>query len=441
MATQEVMHEADELTQTLVNVRPEELLVVKNIRFGLIPDRVDALAEQIRQLGYVHTNLKIFPLENPGPKGEQYGIREGHYRHAAVKKLNSGKKGLDLTLPCQLEEQTDDLTRIDCQLSENIDRNELSPMDKAIVIDQYLQAGLQKVQIRQKFLRPGKGKEQVPLSNAMLNIYLDFLKFPKAIQDKIHTGALGVKEAYKLTTKSPDLWEPILAQAEKDRLDDMSYEEKLEDKYLADSKKFEEQEAKEKAAKEALEAAKRIADEAEQVAAAKLEASNNAYLESQKVPTKNKEAKAKALEAWKAKEAETKAAQKEAEEKKAAADKLIAKAQKSEQEAQARRDKLEQARKEAMAKVQNGSGGKLNIDKASAKVEGGGGPVALNAVEMRRVISDWGLPGSFPKVRLIAMSIARCFSGEITDNQCLSEMAFHTGERKDRPKTLPKEAK
>jgi hypothetical protein len=386
-------------------------------------------------MGYVHTNLKIFPLETPGPKGEQYGIREGHYRQAAVKKLNAGKKGLGLTLPCQLEEQTDDLTRIDCQLSENNDRNELSPMDKAVVIDQYLQAGLQKVEIRQKFMRPGKGKEQVPLSNAMLNI---FLKFPRAIQEKIHTGALGVKEAYKLTTKSPELWEPILAQAEKDRLEDMNYEEKLEDKYLADSKKFEEQEAKEKAAAEALAAAQRIAEEAEAEAEAKQAASLEAYNASLKVPSKDKDAKTKATEAWKAKEADAKAAEKAAVEKKAAAEKLLAKSQAADKAAEERRAKLEQARKEALAKVQNGSGGKLNIDKASAKVEGGGGPVPLNAVEMRKVLSEWCLPGSFPKVQQVALAIQRCFSGVTTPAQCSSEMGYATGERKDKPKTLPK---
>jgi hypothetical protein len=272
----------------------------------------------------------------------------------------------------------------------------------------------------------------------MLNIYHSFLEFPKEIQEKIHTGALGVKDAYKLTTKPKELWAPILAQAEADRLAELEAESKLDEKFLADEKKRAEAESKAAADKAALEAAEKVAEQAKADAAVKLEAAAAEYKVAQTVPAKDKEAKAKALEAFKAKEKEAKDAEKAASDALAAADKLKQKAEAANKLAAERAEKLAQARREALAKAQK-EGGKVNIDKAAAKVGGNTGPVPLNAMEMRKVMETLALPGSFPKVSQIAQAIQRCFQGISTETQCFAELGFLTGERKERPKTLPKE--
>src|SRR5471030_2798475 len=85
----------------VVQIDPSELMVVANIRYGLKPQRVAALADSIKEFGRVHTPIKIDELAEPGPKGEKYSVREGHYRLAAVQKLN--KEGAGLTLPAIIE--------------------------------------------------------------------------------------------------------------------------------------------------------------------------------------------------------------------------------------------------------------------------------------------------------------------------------------------------
>ena len=410
-----------------VMLPPSALLVMKNIRFGLKKFRVQALADSIKEFGRVHTNLKVEPLAEAGPNGEAYAIREGHYRKAAVELLN--KDGAGLELPCTIEEPLEGAERLKYQISENLDRENLSPMDMAIAIKGLLDTGMSKVDVRSQFQRPGgrKGLAMQPLSNAMLNIYLSFLEFPKATQALIHDGILGVADAYKLTKKPRDQWQAIVDAAKAQIEADAAAEDKLEESYLETERKSAEAEAKSKELAEALTVATKTVDEKGQEAKAKLDAAAKAYAASKAVSTKDKEAKAKAEEAFKAAEAEAKAAEKAVADAIKEADKLKAKAEKNAQLAKERADKLATARKEAAAKPK-----KLDTEAAAQKLAGG--PVALNATEMRKVIADLALPGSFPKVSKIAAAIAKCFSGETTDSQLLSELGWLTGERKDRPK-------
>lgn len=426
-----------EMLQNTVMLPPEALLVTGNIRFGLKSYRVDALAGSIQEFGRVHTNLKVEALPEPGPHGELYSIREGHYRHAAVAKLN--KSGAGLELPCTVEPATEGLERLKFQISENLDRENLSPMDMAIAIKELLDAGLQKVEIRQMFQRPGgrKGMAMQPMSNSTLNIYVSFLEFPKPIQKKIHDGTLGVADAYKLTTKPKELWTEILEAAEASRIKGIDSEEAQETKFLEGEQKAAEQKAKEDADKAALEAAQKVAEVAKADAQAKLDAAAVAYKAAQAVPAKDKDAKKAAAEKFTAAETEAKVAEKAATSAQTEADKLQKKVETAQQTAADRKAKLDAARAQANAATPAPATGKLNIDAAAAAVTGMG-HVALNALQMRKVVSDMCLPGSFPKVKLIAEALKRCFDGITTDGQLVNELGFITGERKERPKTMPK---
>jgi hypothetical protein len=48
---------------------------------------------------------------------------------------------------------------------------------------------------------------------------------------------------------------------------------------------------------------------------------------------------------------------------------------------------------------------------------------------MRKAVADWALPGSFPKVREIALVIQDCFAGGSTPAQAYTKMAKLTGEK------------
>lgn len=415
-------------TQNIIMLAPEALVATKNIRFGLKKYRVEALAESIKEFGRVHTPLTVEPIDGTGT----YSIRAGHYRQAAVLKLN--KEGAGLQLPCVIEEPTGDQDRLRYQISENLDRENLSPMDMAIAIKDLLDTGMQKVEIREMFMRPGRDLKMQPLSNAMLNIYLSCLEFPKAIQTKIHNGHFSVSDAYKLSTKPKELWQEILDRAEADRIALADAEDNQETKFLATEHKQAEAEAKAKADAEAYASAQKIAADADAQAKERRAAVLEAFKAANAIPAKNKDAKKTAEDALKAKEAEAKAAEKAATDTAAAAEKAAKKVEANNTTAADRKKKLEEARAASAATPPKG---KLDIDKAAAKVTGTG-TVALTAPEMRKVISDFCLPGSFPKVAEIAKAIQRCFSGVTTDDQCLSELGYLTGERKERPKTLPK---
>lgn len=76
-----------------------------------------------------------------------------------------------------------------------------SPIDEALEIRRLIQQGVSKMEIRKMFARPGgrKGFKSMPVSNSFINMRLSFLDLPKAIQEKIHDGRLGVAAAYELT--------------------------------------------------------------------------------------------------------------------------------------------------------------------------------------------------------------------------------------------------
>lgn len=432
-------------TQTVTMLPPEALLADRNARFGLKKFRVQSLADSIVDLGGVQTALKVTALPEPGPHGETFRIREGHYRHAAVMQLN--KSGAGLQLPCIVEETaTEGVDRIKRQLAENLERNDMSPMDMAVAMKELLDLGLAKVDIRQIFSRPGgrKGIAMQPLSNSMLNIYVSFLEFPKDVQNKIHDGRLPVTAAMELYEKA---WDDstgkldtaksarILESAESDRQDEINKEEKLENNFLTNQQKADAAKAKAEDEAKAIKAAEELAAKAAETVKAKIDEANVAYATANAVPKADKEAKEKALEAFKAKEKETKAAEKAQAEAEATALKLKEKAAKNAELAAERAKKLADARKEADAKAKTVT--KEGIQKAAAKDSGG--YVALTGPQARKMLTELQLPGPYPKVQRIAAAILRAFDGITTDSQLVSELGWITGERKEKPKHVKEE--
>lgn len=432
-------------TQTIMMLPPEALLADRNSRFGLKKFRIDSLADSIVELGGVQTPLKINPLSETGPNGETYRIREGHYRHAAAAKLN--KSGAGIQLPCIVDEDAaDGVDRIKRQLAENLERNDMSPMDIAVAVKELLDLGQAKVDIRQIFSRPGgrKGIAMQPLSNSMLNIYVSFLDFPKAIQDKIHDGRLPISAAMELHDKA---WDSdtctldkvkstrILESAESDRQSEMDAEEKNENKFLESQQKADAAKVKAEEEAKALKVAQELAAKAAEAIKAKIDAANVAYANANVIPKADKEAKDKAMEAFKAAEKETKAAEKAHADAEALTLKLKEKAEKNATLAAERAKKLADARKASERDSKTVS--KEGIKKAAAKDSGG--VVALTGAQMKKMIAELQLPGPYPKVQRIAAALQRAFDGVTTDSQLVSELGWITGERKEKPKHVKEE--
>lgn len=421
---------ATDTGEQLIQLDPTKVLAEDNIRFAILQSDKDVLKEAIKAMGGVKVPVEVEVLA--GVKGFTHKLTTGFRRHASVLELNRDERA-GLTLPAIVRTTADATDRLRTQLSENLDRKNLSPMDLAVAIDKLFKAGLTRIQVRESFPRPtGKKGTPEPASNAWVNMTLSFLELPKTIQAKIHDGSVGVKAAYELTKVTPDKRAAVLERAEKDMEKEREKEEAEEKKYLAlESKIAETAKASEEAAIKLDEAKAEL--EIRELAAQ--EAAKKATALYEKTRGAKGDDKTKLTESFKAAETDAKAADKHVATAKKELDKLTDTHEKTSQQAEELKAKLEEARK-AAPKPSTKKGVSDTDVKKAAKAEGveGAGVVQLNATDMRKTIADLALPGPYAKVTLIGVAIKKCFDGISTPGEMLKELAAITGDKLTTPK-------
>ena len=254
------------LESQVTPIEPGLILADDNARFGLKQTRIDSLAQDIVYQGGIQVPLEVEKLDTPAD-GKEYRLTKGHYRLAAATQLNA-EQDAGLQVPCIIRTPASGLDRLKLQLSENLERENLSPMDVAVAIKRLLDAGVSKMDVRNIFRRAGgrKGLKLQPASNSFINMMLSFLEFPKATQEKIHDGRVPVSAAYELSKSPREKWDKILADAEADRLSEIDREEKDEEKFLEREKKLAEATQKEKEALAAVEKQKALVEAADKAA-------------------------------------------------------------------------------------------------------------------------------------------------------------------------------
>lgn len=414
----------------MTTILPAQILADDNIRFGLQESRIEALRQNIMEEGRVLVPLEVEAMPEP-VNGFLYRLTDGHYRLEAVNRAN--KEGAGLEVPAIVTEPLDALSRLKRQMSFMV-RTEQNPMDRAVAIKKFIDAGLSRQEIKELFSPPGgrKGKKVQPASNSFLNVHLSFLGFPKDIQDMIVDGTLNYSGAYELTRHKPDKWGKILDAAKKDRDDLVAKEKADEDRLMNAEKKSAEEADKAKKQAEELEAARKLAADANKEADSLTEKLKDAFGETRN-PALKGDAKAKAIEAYKKVDEQAKAvmtaamkARQDLEKKEAAQKKLA-------ELAETRKQELATAR----AAAPPAKGGKKAATAVSGKdikkvaVAAGSDAVvtALNASQMRAIVHDLALPGSFPKVQEIGAALKACFAGEIDERKLNVKLAQITGEK------------
>lgn len=417
-------------TQTFTGLMLDPALIMDsdNVRYKLKKTRIESLAENIILSGGVRVPVEVVQLPEP-IDGKAYQLITGGYRKAAVEKCNVD--GAGLLLPALVISEEEAIQRLKRQVSENVDREDMTPMDSAVAIDKMFKAGETRLEIRKAFSRPsGKRGTPQPASNAWVNIVRSFLDFPTAIRTKIHEGQIGVKAAYELRKQVPEKWDAILEKIESNRLSDLEVEEKDEQKFLDTEAKTAAQEAKEKEAEEAIEKARLAAEEAAKVVADKKAAAQVAYVNKQNHTTAETDIKVAAEKQFKEAEKAAQEAEKEAVEAKKALDKLATKQADAAKNAEERAAKLKLAR-EAAANQKPVTPGE--VVKAGNQVADTNGKVPLKSPDMRKAIKDLQLPGSPVKVAAISKAIMACFDSDITDRELFTALQFVTGDKA--PKT------
>lgn len=403
----------------LLQLDPAIVLADDNTRFNLKEARIQSLADSIISQGGVIQPVEVEPVSDQN--GFKYRLTAGFYRHAAVKYLNT-TQAAGLTLPATLHVNPNPTERLKRQMAENMERENQSPMDQAIAIKKLLDVGVEKIEVRQMFSRPGgrKGGKVQPASNSFVNMTLSFLELPKGMQEKIHDGRIGVAAAYQLTKVPAEDRAKVLERAESDRQRELEREEKEEEKLLTQQKKESEaQEVKDKL-HTSVGAAETKHKQAHESLEKQTELVTNLFAASKKkfdTPKDKKAAESAFKEAEKQRvilEADELTARKELE-------KLTQQFSKHETLAQERAAKLKEARASSGKK---GAIGPEAVKKAAKDTGSQSGHVALSASEMRAVVADIGTQaaGSNPKVVLIGQAFQQCFAGAITDTQLYKEL-------------------
>jgi hypothetical protein len=413
----------------LLQLDPAVLVTDANVRFGLKQWRIDSLAEDIMEKGGVMTPIEVEPLAEP-KDGKTHKVTMGHYRTAAVEKLN--KDGAGLKLPATLKVNANPLERLKRQLSENLDRENLSPMDAARAMKELMDLGESRINIRTMFSRQsGKSGKFQPLSNAQLNINLGFLNFPKKIQTDIHNGIISPGGAYELSKVSKDKWEGIVAKCKQELEDEAEQAQKDEEKFLAGEKKTEERLQKQKDLEASVEAA-RVAQEA---AIAEMKARGVAVTEAfkaaQDAKTAADEAVKKAAEdELKAKSTAAAEAETIANDAKKALAKLEAKLKEAADKLKERADKLAANKKAAAKKGAPAKAIKAETVKKVVATDAAGHVAPKSQVVHKSITELATLPCPYPKVKAIGGAFLRFLDGITTDSQMVTELGKITGEIK-----------
>lgn len=404
-------------TQEVVSLSLDQLVLGENIRCELKPYKIEHLARQIQEAGRIHTALKVEPHDNG-----TYMIREGYYRYAAALWLE--EHGVSITLPCIIEPVTQSrLERIKKQLSENRDRENLSPLEIGNTIHMMLEEGMPRAEILKHFSRPGgRGKTPTmePLSETAYSYYTRYRELPAEAQQMLHHGTLGVTVANRfLDERDPKKRAQLLAYAEEKRQERIA-EDEARDQHLEKLKSentknlatlAKNQETVKVKTKEIGELQKEYAQQKTVSAAAFKEIGN----------LKGEQRKA-AYAAYQAKEVVTKEAK----------SKLNA-ALKEKRKAQA--DIRKTASTKRRVEIEERSQKKrrtLSEKDVKAAAHDHSGRIKLGAIDMRAAVKYWS-EGPFPKVKAMAIIIQRTFDSFLTADQARRELAKVTGEGK-RPK-------
>lgn len=402
----------------LLQLDPALILADDNTRFNLKESRIQSLAESIIAQGGVMEPVEVEPLAEAN-NGFTYRLTTGFYRHAAAKYLNA-TQAAGLLVPAMVHVNPTPVDRLKRQLVENMERENQSPMDQAIAIKKLLDAGVSKMDVRMIFSRPGgrKGNKVQPASNSFVNMTQSFLDLPKGIQEKIHSGAVGVAAAYELTKVDPEKRTAVLERAESERQRALEREEKDEEKLLAEEKKHAEATEKKAKIQEALSKTEAANKEAQDKLHKLTEQATEAFKAS-RAKFDTPKAKKEAESVFKTAEQARKVAEADAAQTQEEYERQFKNFTKLETAASDRAKQLKEARaaKATGAAKPSEKVGSGDVKKAAAATGASIGNVPLNASEMRKVITELCLPGSHEGVRQIGEHFRSCFSGITTDKQ------------------------
>jgi ParB family chromosome partitioning protein len=167
------------MSQKVIQQIPlDKIILSKQIRERFDDESLIGLAQSMREIGQQE------PIHVTSIDGERYSVVTGGRRVRAMRKAGQ-------TMAAAIVEESD-LTRSDVllrQITENAQREDLTPLEKAKAIDTLMkEAGWSATQVAAK----------LGLSNATISKLLPLLSLPDAIQQRLRSGELPATAAYEL---------------------------------------------------------------------------------------------------------------------------------------------------------------------------------------------------------------------------------------------------
>lgn len=151
-----------------------------NIREVLTGQPIDELAASIEQLG----QLQPITVYEIGP--DRYRVWMGHRRHAALQRLQERGTGAWVYARVQIvDPPLDNLNRLDKMTAENLQRQQLNPIEEARLYQRYIAEGLTQTQICDR-LSVGKSR---------VSSYLTLLDLSFSMQRAVAAGQTTVSSA------------------------------------------------------------------------------------------------------------------------------------------------------------------------------------------------------------------------------------------------------
>lgn len=414
---------------TLVYLDPAKILLGDNARFSPEVSQEDAesMRASILNVGRIMEPVGVTVLEKP-IKGFTHQLRYGFRRVAGATLAN--RDGAGILVPALVLEETDPLSSLREQVEENVARKSLSLMDTAVSIKRMLDAGMAKTEVCATFQR----------SNAWVNMLLGLLDLPKTVQQRIHTGNIGIASAYKLCKAPADKRAAILESADRDNAKLREIEEKEEAEFAKLEEKIAGTDQELQKVATDYDVVKAEIDLAQQALVAKEQALHDAHdkLEAAKTTKKDAEdgkakekaqrAVAKASQLVKEADAEFREAQKALDREQKRLLKIEETKESKKSLAEELRRKLAEKREAPPEKVKRAKVSPASVDKA-AKEQGVEVKVKLSGPEMRKAIEDLSMVASYPTVAAIGQIIKDCFDGTIVEGTMVKKLAVLVGDK------------
>jgi len=181
-----------------------------NIRTTYDETALQELADSISEFGLI--NALSVVVDDQG----QPVIKAGHRRYRAMQLLVAANKMTATDqVPCDVWESTSDAFSLTLMLIENLQREDISPLDEA----RGFMALATTHKMKQKDIARTIGKSQAHISKRMA-----LLTLPEPVQDNIAKGTLALDVAYDLATLPADDAKVLLKQAAKDPSKIMTWE-------------------------------------------------------------------------------------------------------------------------------------------------------------------------------------------------------------------------